>query len=78
MNSYHAFKTEYIRVLKAFLDAPAYAENGIYIESQACKKLANRLADLEEEHPIWTERVEDWIEEERIAKGFTYSLEFSG
>jgi hypothetical protein len=77
MINYTEFKKVYIDTLTELLNDSSYYQvtgGGFYVRSPAVKRLISLLADLEEMHPVWTERVEDWIEEEQIAKGYTYHL----
>jgi hypothetical protein len=79
MNNYPQFKRVYIETLTEILnDTSRYQVigGGFYTAgSPSYRKLTTLLADLEELHPIWTERVEDWLADEQLAKGFTYHLQ---
>ena len=73
---YLAFKAEYIRILTALLtckDTP-YPNR---VDSPESNRLANLLADMEEEHPIWVERIEDSLAKEAKASGETNYLLFT-
>ena len=56
---YFEFKARYIETLKKFLNCkPSDNYNGL-ICGEESSALAEILADMEELHPIWVERIED-------------------
>ena len=59
---YLAFKAEYIRILTALITCKDKQYQN-RIDSPESNRLANLLADMEEEHPIWVERIEDSLAE---------------
>ena len=77
MNNYPEFKRVYIGTLTELLNDSSHYKvigGGFYVRSPSARKLISILADLEEMYPVWTERVEDWLENEQISRGFTYQL----
>jgi len=59
---YITFKQEYIALLTALLSTPP--STGPLISTPASSVLVNKLADMEEEHPVWVERIEDRLADE--------------
>ena len=72
--NYYEFKAAYVSKLislenEGFKPEPWEAErvskNVWLIGTPRSRKLASELADLEEAHPVWAERCEDWLARER-------------
>lgn len=63
MKSYDEFKAEYVRLVTEMLDEPVGA-GPFYIGTRRSRVICSELANLEEKHPVWTERVEDWLAEQ--------------
>ena len=59
---YITFKQEYIALLTALLSTPP--STGPLISTPASSVLVNKLADMEESHPVWVERIEDRLADE--------------
>lgn len=64
MDNYIDFKRQYVGVLTRMLTEPVGA--GPIIGTPESRRLAVELSDLEEAHPAWTERVEDWLAERHL------------
>ena len=61
---YFEFKARYIETLKKFLNCkPSDNYNGL-ICGEESSALSETLADMEELHPIWVERIEDVLAEQ--------------
>ena len=60
--NYYEFKAAYVSKLISFLNEPS--GSGWRIGTPRSRKLASELADLEEAHPLWAEKVEDWLARE--------------
>jgi len=54
---YREYRTLYMRVLGEFLAEPAH--DTVQDQTRQSRVLSARLAELEETHPLWTERIED-------------------
>ena len=61
MMNFVQFKNEYINTLEAFLEISEQNNKPGLIASLYSQKLANELADMEEENPIWVEKIEDQL-----------------
>lgn len=59
--NYTQFKSEYITTLQAFLNVPTSDNYTGFIVGPKSNVLTNRLADMEEQHPDWVERIEDGL-----------------
>lgn len=55
------FKNEYINTLESFLEIAEQDYEPGLIASLYSQKLANELADMEEENPVWVEKIEDQL-----------------
>lgn len=66
MNNYPEFKREYIATLTEILKEPV--ADGVLgvIGTRRSRALVNKLTDLEELHPAWAERIEDWLASEDL------------
>ena len=64
MNNYLEFKRVYIETLTELLKEPV--ADGVLgvIGTRRSRALVNKLTDLEELHPVWAGRVEDWLAEQ--------------
>ena len=60
------FKNEYINTLESFLEIAEQDYEPGLIASLYSQKLANELADMEEENPIWVEKIEDQLAKEGV------------
>ena len=69
MDNYMDFKREYLRLLTQMLNEPK--GDGPLIGTRASAQLADALGAMEEKHPVWTERVEDWLAERHQLQGET-------
>jgi len=56
---YLKFKTEYLDTLRAFLNCSPADNYPNMIFGAESSALSSKLADMEEEHPDWVERIED-------------------
>ena len=59
MNNYIEFKREYVRLLVEMLKQPV--GTGAIIGTPRSREISSELADMEEMHPAWAHRVEDWL-----------------
>lgn len=59
MDNYPQFKRQYVDLLTRMLNE--LPSTGPVIGTPESRRLAVELSDLEEAHPAWTERVEDWL-----------------
>tara|TARA_B110000285_G_C14771541_1_gene444220 strand:- start:391 stop:600 length:210 start_codon:yes stop_codon:yes gene_type:complete len=59
---YFEFKNEYINTLREFLALDKAEDNyPKMIFGPSSNDLANKLANLEESHPAWVEKIEDGL-----------------
>ena len=64
--NYFEFKAQYIETLEKFLNCtPSDNYDGL-IYGKESKELAETLADMEELHPEWVERIEDLLAENHL------------
>ena len=68
INNYIDFKRQYLGALTRMLNEPV--GTGPIIGTPESRRLAVELSDLEEAHPAWTERVEDWLSEQAPPEGW--------
>jgi len=61
--NYYEFKAAYVSTLISLLNEPS--GSGEFIGTPRSRQLGRELADLEEAHPVWAERCEDWLARER-------------
>jgi hypothetical protein len=57
--NYLEFRSEYINTLQTFLAVPVSDNYPGLIFGAESKVLSDKLADMEEQHPDWVERIED-------------------
>ena len=63
---YLEFKARYIETLKKFLNCKPQDNYAGLIYGKESKALSETLADREELHPIWVERIEDRLAEDHL------------
>ena len=64
ITNYVDFKRAYISALTQMLNEPI--GTGPIIGTPESRRLAGQLSALEEAHPAWAERVEDWLADSHL------------
>ena len=67
MDNYIDFKRQYVGAITRLLNEPVGTDP--VIGTPESRRIISQIADLEEAHPDWYERVEGWLAEQELLQG---------